>query len=188
MKKSLGFSFLELVLVVMVVSLVAIMAIPKFIDMVDEAKKSSVKTMAATYASAVISARAQWEVDRKPKKISLSGAAYNQVDYDGSKIWLVDLAATGLSDYQEGYPISVSDGDRNYTTSVSNEDCVLLMDNLLQNPPMVLSVGAKFSQQDDVRYLAQAKSNTCIYFQQEGAQHSFMYDIKTGRVTVHIQQ
>ena len=175
-------------MVIVVVSLIAITAIPKFIDMVDEAKKSSVKAMAATYASAVISARAQWEVDRKPKKISLSGTAYNQVDYDGAKIWLVDLTATGLSDYQEGYPISVSDSGHNYTASVSNEDCVLLMDNLLQNPPMVLSVGAKFSKQDDVRYLAQAKSNTCIYFQQEGAQHSFMYDIKTGRVTVHIQQ
>lgn len=188
MKKAFGFSFLELVMVIVVISLIAITAIPKFIDMVDEAKKSSVKTMAATYASAVISARAQWEVDRKPRKSSLSGTAYNQVDYDGSTIWLVDGAAAGLSGYQEGYPISVSEGNRNYTTSVSNEDCALLMENLLQNPPVVLSVGAKFSKQDDVRYLAQAKSNTCTYFQQEGAQHSFMYDIKTGRVTVHIQQ
>ncbi|WP_017026452.1 prepilin-type N-terminal cleavage/methylation domain-containing protein [Vibrio rumoiensis] len=188
MKKQCGFSLLELIIVIVVISLIAIIALPKYIHIVEEAKKSSVEGVAAGYSAAVISARSQWEVARRPKQLS-GKYYYNHIELDGSQLWLTDRSASGFKQYIEGYPISVSSGSKGYTTSVSNEDCVRLMENLLQNPPLTQSVDvAEKDKNPDVRYLAKAQSNSCVYFQQEGANHSFTYEIKTGRVTVNLQQ
>ena len=71
---------------------------------------------------------------------------------------------------------------------MSNHGCVLLMEYLLQNPPLTQAVDvAAEDKKEDVRYLAKADSNSCVYFQQEGANHSFTYEMKTGRVTVNLQ-
>lgn len=187
MKKRYGFSLLELIVVVVVISLIAIIAIPKYIQIVEEAKKSSIEGVAASYSAAVVSARSQWEVARRPKQQS-GRFYYNHIELDGSPLWLTDSSVKRLSNYTQGYPISVSRGASRYKTLVSNQDCVELMDNLLQNPPLTQSVDvATEDKMPDVRYLAQAQSNSCIYFQQEGANHSFTYEIKTGRVTVNLQ-
>ncbi|HBV77191.1 MULTISPECIES: prepilin-type N-terminal cleavage/methylation domain-containing protein [Vibrio] len=188
MKKQYGFSLLELIIVIVVISLIAIIALPKYIQIVEEAKKSSIKGVAAAYSASVVSARAQWEVARKPKRKS-GQDQYNYIDLDGSHLWLTDRTAPGLSDYIEGYPMSVSEGSQRYIVSISNKDCVLLMEGLLQNPPVTQSVDvAEEDKKSDVRYLAKAHSNSCVYFQQEGAKHSFLYEMKTGRVTVNLQQ
>ncbi|TVO38624.1 prepilin-type N-terminal cleavage/methylation domain-containing protein [Vibrio algivorus] len=187
MKKQSGFSLLELIIVIVVISLIAVIALPKYLNIVEEAKKSSVEGVAAGYAAAVLSARSQWEVNRRPKKQS-GRSNYNYVELDGSPLWLTDNEASGLSGYLNGYPMSVREGNSEYTTTITNEGCVLLMEYLLQNPPLTQSVDvAQQDKSENVRYLAKAQSNTCIYFQQEGAKHSFTYEMKTGRVTVNLQ-
>ncbi len=187
LKKQHGFSLLELTVVIVVISLIAIIALPKYLHIVEEAKKSSIQSVAAGYTAAVMSARSQWEVAQRPKMES-GLRSYNHIKLDGSPLWLTDSSAKGLEGYTNGYPISVSDGAQDYTTSVTNQDCVELMQYLMQNPPLTQSVDvAPQEKREDVRYLAQASSNTCIYFQQEGANHSFTYEIKTGRVTVDLQ-
>lgn len=187
MKKQTGFSLLELIIVIVVISLIAIVALPKYLDIVEEAKKSSIEGVAAGYAAAVLSARSQWEVERRPQKQS-GRFRYNYVELDGSPLWLTDSSAKGLSDATNGYPISVREGSNAYTTTITDQGCVLLMENLLQNPPLTQEVGVAVQSKDEnVRYLAKAQSNSCIYFQQEGAKHSFTYEMKTGRVTVNLQ-
>lgn len=89
MKKQSGFSLLELVIVIVVISLITIIALPKYLNIVEEAKKSSVEGVAAGYAAAVLSARSQWEVDRRPK-IQSGRSSYNFVELDGSPLWLTD--------------------------------------------------------------------------------------------------
>lgn len=187
MKKQSGFSLLELIIVIVVISLIAIIALPKYLQIVDEAKKSSVEGVAAGYSAAVMSARSQWEVAQRPKRQS-GRHSYNYVELDGSPLWLTDKSAKGLTGYTNGYPMSVREGNSEYTTAITNEGCVLLMEYLLQNPPLTQSVDvAQQDKSENVRYLAKAQSNTCIYFQQEGAKHSFTYEMKTGRVTVNLQ-
>ncbi|MFV0576265.1 MAG: type II secretion system protein [Vibrio sp.] len=189
-KNRSGFSLLELTVVIVVISLIAVIALPKFIQIVDKAKISSIEGVAAGYAAAVISARAQWEVAQRPKKESVGRKKipYNYIELDGSPLWLTDRGAAGLSEYSEGFPISVNIHSKPYSSRITNDDCVLLMDYLLQNPPLTQSVDViEQNRNQSVRYLAKAEFNSCVYFQQEGANHSFKYEIKTGRVTVNLQ-
>lgn len=187
MKKQFGFSLLELIIVIVVISLIVIIALPKYLHIVEEAKKSSVEGVAAGYAAAVMSARSQWEVAQRPKRKSVI-YNYNYIELDDSPLWLTDNLAPGLEHYTNGYPMSVRDDTQAYTTSITNQGCVLLMEYLLQNAPLTQAVDvAVEDKRDDVRYLAKAESNSCIYFQQEGAKHSFTYEMKTGRVTVNLQ-
>lgn len=187
MKKHNGFSLLELTVVIVVISLIAIIAIPKYLRIVGEAKKSSIQSVAASYAAAVMSARSQWEVGQRPKKRS-GLFSYNHVELDGSPLWLTDNSAKGLSGYTNGYPMSVDIEDRGYASWLNNQDCVELMQYLMQNPPLTQTVDVTAQEKrQDVRYLAEANADSCTYFQQEGAQHSFTYEMKTGTVTVNLQ-
>ena len=63
------------------------------------------------------------------------------------------------------------------------------MENLLQNPPKVGPI-ADVSNNSNYKYSAQANSGdaSCTYVQLEGStKHQFVYEIKTGRVTVTLQ-
>ncbi|MDK9758721.1 MSHA biogenesis protein MshB, partial [Vibrio sp. D173a] len=64
-----------------------------------------------------------------------------------------------------------------------------LMDNLLQNPPKVGDVDV-VANDSNYKYSAQANTTdeTCTYVQLEGnTGHQFVYEVKTGRVTVTLQ-
>ncbi len=63
------------------------------------------------------------------------------------------------------------------------------MQNLLQNPPNVAAVD-DVDDDSNYKYSAEANSGeaTCTYIQLEGnTEHQFVYEIKTGRVTVTLQ-
>lgn len=63
------------------------------------------------------------------------------------------------------------------------------MENLLQNPPKVGAI-SDVTSDSNYKYSAQANSGdaTCTYIQLEGStEHQFVYEIKTGRVTVTLQ-
>ena len=47
LKNQKGFSLVELVIVIVVVGLLAVAALPRFLDVTDEAKKSSIEGVAA---------------------------------------------------------------------------------------------------------------------------------------------
>jgi MSHA pilin protein MshB len=178
MKKQAGFSLVELVIVIVVVGLLAVAALPKFLDVTDEAKKASIEGVAGGFATAVLSARAQWEAESRPEQSSV-----NVVDYDGVNFILTDSDTNG---FRDGYPIAVAGNTISAVTSVTNAICVDLMENLLQNPPIVAENNTSDS---DARYsAASGTGNTsCVYTQLEGTtNHSFEYDITTGRVVVNL--
>ena len=68
MKRQKGFSLVELVIVIVVIGLLATVALPRFLDVSLEAKKASVEGVAGGYATAVLSARAQWEAEARDRK------------------------------------------------------------------------------------------------------------------------
>ena len=67
MKKQAGFSLVELVIVIIVVGLLAVAALPRFLNVTDEAKKAQIEGVAGGFATAVLSARAQWEAFGRPE-------------------------------------------------------------------------------------------------------------------------
>ncbi|USD65017.1 prepilin-type N-terminal cleavage/methylation domain-containing protein [Vibrio sp. SCSIO 43136] len=190
MKKQSGFSLVELVVVIVILGLLAAAALPKFLNVTDEAKKASIEGVAGGYATGVLSARAQWEAKGRPG-VGTGNSKQHWIEYDGVEFWLTRSFNTDGTDsgFRDGYPIALktTDGDTGSApTTLASSDCVDLMDNLLQNPP---KVGLVTSTDTNLKYTAEAdnSNSTCTYVQQEGSDHKFIYEVKTGRVTVELQ-
>jgi len=62
-----GFSLIELVIVVVLLSLLAATALPRFLNVTEEAEDATVEGVAGGFATAVSLARAEWEVEGRPK-------------------------------------------------------------------------------------------------------------------------
>ncbi|GAB2669049.1 prepilin-type N-terminal cleavage/methylation domain-containing protein [Vibrio panuliri] len=188
--KQAGFSLVELVVVIVVVGLLAVAALPRFLDVTDEAKKASIEGVAGGFATGVLSARAQWEAEARPSKI-VGAEKQNYVNYDGVDFWLTrSKTSNGASTvYRDGYPLDIVPDNGEFPTGLTDQACINLMENLLQNPPKVDTVDNAVKNRD-VKYSAQANkaSNICVYVQREGGtEHKFEYEIETGRVTVTLQ-
>ncbi|WJG21889.1 prepilin-type N-terminal cleavage/methylation domain-containing protein [Vibrio furnissii] len=189
-KKQSGFSLVELVIVIVVVGLLAVAALPRFLDVTDEAKKASIEGVAGGYATGILSARAQWEAKARPSVV-VGAERYNTVNYDGVDFWLTrSQDSSGAdTDFRDGYPVALNRDNASFPSSLSDQNCIDLMENLLQNPPAVGTV-SNASNNSNIKYSAQADGGnwTCTYVQQEGkSAHQFVYEVKTGRVTVTLQ-
>ncbi|MDK9737658.1 prepilin-type N-terminal cleavage/methylation domain-containing protein [Vibrio sp. D404a] len=190
LKNQKGFSLVELVIVIVVVGLLAVAALPRFLDVTDEAKKSSIEGVAGGFATAVLSARAQWEAEARPTA-TIGVETYNTVNYDGVDFWLTRSKDSNNvdTDFRDGYPWAINENSTSFPQSLTNEICAELMDNLLQNPPKVGDVDV-VANDSNYKYSAQANTTdeTCTYVQLEGnTGHQFVYEVKTGRVTVTLQ-
>lgn len=188
--KQLGFSLVELVVVIVVVGLLAVAALPRFLDVTDEAKKASIEGVAGGFATGVLSARAQWEAEARPS-ITLNNEKYNAVDYDGVDFWLTRSEDSNGADtgFRDGYPFALNSDNSSFPTQLTDQDCIDLMNNLLQNPPKV-DTSDNADNDPNVKYSAQADgtASRCIYTQKEGnTDHQFEYEIENGRVTVTLQ-
>lgn len=189
-KNKRGFSLVELVIVIVIVGLLAAAALPRFLDVTDEAKKSSIEGVAGSFATAVLSARAQWEAQGRPSKV-VDGEKYNIVNYDGVDFWLTrsknkNNVRTG---FRDGYPWALNNDSSYAPQNISDQTCSETMVNLLQNSPKVGAVADVVSG-ENYKYSAQAHLSdaTCTYIQLAGnTRHQFVYELKTGRVTVTLQ-
>ena len=190
LKHQKGFSLVELVIVIVVVGLLAVAALPRFFDVMDEAKKSSIEGVAGGFATAVLLARAQWETQARPSE-TIGAERYNTVNYDGIDFWLTRSKNSRNVDtgFRDGYPWTLNNNSGAAPQAISDKTCSELMENLLQNPPKVGAV-SDVTRGLNYKYSAQANSGdaTCTYLQLEGnTEHQFVYEIKTGRVTVALQ-
>ena len=77
-----GFTLLELVLVIVVLAILAVTALPRFINIQDDALKSSVSATAGSFASAVQLAHAGWAVKMQGQAIAL----YNLSSFGKGKL------------------------------------------------------------------------------------------------------
>ncbi|WP_114716404.1 MSHA biogenesis protein MshB, partial [Vibrio cholerae] len=128
-------------------------------------------------------ARAQWEAQARP---TLTANNYPSINYDGVNFWLTTSATSG---YRDGYPLGLNTDDATYPSGITDQACIDLMNNLLQNPPQV-GTETQAASNSNYKYSAKANSGaaTCTYAQNEkGSQHEFVYEVNTGRVTVTLQ-
>lgn len=181
MKRNAGFSLVELVIVIVVLGLLAVAALPRFLDVTDSAKQASIEGVAGGYATAVLSARAQWEAEVRPQDSNVGNQDRSYfVDYDGTEFW---LTSAGNDNFRDGYPIALKDSVGQSPLNVNQTRCVDLMNELLQNPPQVTTD----ENDETAKYLAEVgEENTiCRYTQLEGnSGHYFEYDVSNGSVVV----
>ncbi|WED21544.1 prepilin-type N-terminal cleavage/methylation domain-containing protein [Vibrio sp. JC009] len=176
--QSPGFTLIEMVVVIVIIGLLAVTALPKFLDVADEAQKSSIKAVSGSFATAVLSVRAQWEAEARP----VNSAGGNSVNYDGTDFLLTSSDNTG---FRDGYPIALDESGA--SASVATDiTCKDLMEELLQSS---LSVNVEGSTSGDDNYSAEAiGSSECRYTQLESSdEYYFSYDITAGRVSVSLE-
>lgn len=160
-----GFSLVELVVVIVVLGLLAVAALPRFLDITEEAKKASIEGVAGGFATGVLSARAQWEALARP-----NDSGDNYVDYDGTEFWLTHSKDSNGDDtgFRDGYPYALKEGTSVPPQGTSEQNCIDLMENLLQSAP---KVGTETEADGDKSYKfsasADSTNNTCTYVQRE---------------------
>lgn len=204
MKKSSGFTLIELVIVVVILGFLAVTAIPKFLDLTDQAKQANIEGMAGGFATAISLARAQWEAEGRPQ----NDDSENSVDYDGSTLVLTTevLKTDTNPGVRPGYVTGLEDGAG--LGDGFNNNCVEIWDNILQQPPRITDSITALNNDSSFRYYASengaAAASTCHYYLKESLTrdtsgnylapadgststgNSFTYKPATSTVTVHI--
>lgn len=102
--------------------------------------------VAGGFATGVLSARAQWEALARPS-VTIGGQDQNNVNYDGVDFWLTRSKDASGNDtgFRDGYPWGLAGDASSYPSALTDQMCVDLMDNLLQNPPKVGIAGSSTS-------------------------------------------
>lgn len=125
-----GFTLIELVMVIIVLGVLAVTAMPRFINIKDDALKSTVAATAGSFASAVQLAHAGWAVKVKGEPLALynfSGMGKQDLDIN-SHGWPV-----GTKEDQDGQGPDVvfPGGDSDQISVNSWDDCESLFGALL---------------------------------------------------------
>lgn len=167
MKKSWGFSMLELVMVILIIAIIATTAMPRFVDNSKQAHNSSVAATGGALASAVILLRSQWVSNGK------LGEQDRVKGYGNG-----DVATT-----EQGWP---SDGGQG---AASNHKAIIEGDHqrcrriwqglLVKSSPSVVADETLASD-----YLAIASSGPlCVYrYRKDKAKGEIIYNLATGDV------
>ncbi|GAA5216268.1 prepilin-type N-terminal cleavage/methylation domain-containing protein [Corallincola platygyrae] len=124
MKRRFGFTLIELVVVLLVVSILAVVAISKFINLSDDADRSQVAAVKASFAQAIDFSHFRWQTT------NTNGPLNDLPDYAGGEL---DMNA-------EGYPLGIDKNNpMGAPRNVGRGDagCTSLWTTLLDNPPTV---------------------------------------------------
>ncbi|MBY6187266.1 type II secretion system GspH family protein [Marinobacter hydrocarbonoclasticus] len=111
MNQQKGFTFVELVIVIVILGILAAVALPRYLNVTDEAEMASAEGVAGGVASAVGIVRAQWEVANRPA---------------GSVV--VDGLPVAVNQF--GYPSGGNNAD-----AMTPASCRTLFNDILQSPP-----------------------------------------------------
>ncbi len=185
MKREQGFSFIELVIVIVILGLLAATALPRFLDVTDEAEDASVEGVAGGFAAAVGLARAAWELEGRPR--TNADGSNTAVTLDNVNVWV---------DGNTGYPVGLASAQ---ASAMTPQACLAVMDNILQSGPLATTASDADALARN-RYLVRSQSDSCVYYliatlnrsslpaagdaNNAGVGNSFIYQPGTGRVTV----
>ncbi|MCQ4309990.1 type II secretion system GspH family protein [Pseudomonas stutzeri] len=156
MKKQLGFTMIELVVVIAILGILAAVALPRFMDASKDAHRAAVAGTAGALGSAVALVRSQWEINRSKAitnpNTNVAGFGSNNVDVNS-----------------EGWPVNTEGTDLH---------CTNLWTNVLQG-----SIPTITGTDRDYIPTKNPGNTICTYtYQRDGGDDVITYDSSTGQV------
>lgn len=183
-RHSLGFTLIELVVVIVLISILAAVAAPRFLNLKDDAEAAALHGVAAGFSSGVAMGKAQWIA---------KGNASGREALNDTRV-VIDGIGFNVNNF--GWLDSVDDtGNPDLTVTAQNaSDCQEIFEYILQSPPsstVEVDPVSRGNAQYAVSVVDGVASDRCRYElivraadTPEIAEFYFDYELLSGRVTV----
>jgi MSHA pilin protein MshB len=174
-----GFTFLELVIVIVLLGILAATAIPRFLNATDEAEIVALQGVAGGFGTATAMARAQWYAQGKPST-TINGATRSSVDYDGKTIYL----------NENGWPANTDPLEASRENDQTTAACLQLWQGLLQSAPPITSNRERRIKSQYFVEVIDSNPDICRYelvvnnAPDARPTHYFDYELDDGNITV----
>lgn len=120
-----GFTFIELVIVIILLGLLAATALPRLLEVTDDAEIASLEALAGGFTTAVAIAHAQWTAEGHSRGALTTPADKVLVNLDGKLIYF----------NENGWPANTAGSLDSASDNQSAAECQQVWNALLQSPP-----------------------------------------------------
>ncbi len=182
-----GFTFIELVIVVILLGLLAATALPRYLNVTDQAEVASLEGMAGGFSTAIAIAKAQWAAEGNSRGGPTTPSDKVAVNYDGKIIYMNEF----------GWAANTNPNIDAAADNQTATECQEVWNSVLQSAP---TSTINSDNRDDVRFFISVISgaandvagntgDVCRYeliVNQDAnatATHYFDYDLVNGQVT-----